>query len=554
MSNTINVARRCAQGLLILTSLSALILCPHSKVEESFQLQATHDVYYHGLQSIATYDHLQYPGVVPRTFVGPLILATLCRLVTMLLYPILDVAAHPLAVQMVARGLLLTLVCHAWFRMAEAASTGSASCCWRGTYLLLLTAVQFHMPFYASRMLPNTFALVLVLHAYSDWLLSAAETKVSSSTSSNRLIQRSAVWLVTATAIFRCDVLLLLFSVGLVWLIQQQLTMLQALRLGILTGIACLAITVPLDSYMWQTFPIWPEGQVFYYNTVMGKSSDWGVSPWYWYLTSALPKAMLLTTLLLPFAILRLPEKVASLFYQKSSRSSKSNNDKELSTLDTTMLPYLVAATAFIGLYSCLGHKEMRFMFPIMPILNLAAAVGLERLHQVAFTSSTVTTVKDKVVSSPSSWLAKVVYIGALLGCCGVTLVASLAFIGVSRHNYPGGTALQLLVKHTRQQQSASQDREILVHLDVAAAMTGVSLFGQRAAGSTYSFVKAGYEEELANTADDYSRFTHLLSETKDIDGFRVIATSPGHPRLDWRMGRIATEDGIYVLERIISD
>ncbi len=36
--------------------------------------------------------------------------------------------------------------------------------------LLLLTAVQFHLPFYMTRPLPNTFALILTLNAYADWM------------------------------------------------------------------------------------------------------------------------------------------------------------------------------------------------------------------------------------------------------------------------------------------------------------------------------------------------------------------------------------------------
>jgi alpha-1,6-mannosyltransferase len=62
-----------ASILLIAVALADLLLCPHSKVEESFQLQATHDLFYHGIgpawrqfvgeESVALpYDHLQYPG------------------------------------------------------------------------------------------------------------------------------------------------------------------------------------------------------------------------------------------------------------------------------------------------------------------------------------------------------------------------------------------------------------------------------------------------------------------------------------------------------------
>ena len=41
--------RNSCAALLLVTSLVALYTCPHSKVEESFNLQASHDLYYYGL-------------------------------------------------------------------------------------------------------------------------------------------------------------------------------------------------------------------------------------------------------------------------------------------------------------------------------------------------------------------------------------------------------------------------------------------------------------------------------------------------------------------------
>ncbi|CAG8448150.1 12825_t:CDS:10 [Acaulospora colombiana] len=54
-----------------------IVLCPFTKVEESFNLQATHDIIEYGISptSLEQFDHFEFPGVVPRTFVGPLLLS-----------------------------------------------------------------------------------------------------------------------------------------------------------------------------------------------------------------------------------------------------------------------------------------------------------------------------------------------------------------------------------------------------------------------------------------------------------------------------------------------
>jgi alpha-1,6-mannosyltransferase len=72
--------------LIPISILIHLFISPYTKVEESFNIQATHDIIAHGIPTnsadqffSANYDHVSFPGSVPRTFVGAVMLAGLSR-------------------------------------------------------------------------------------------------------------------------------------------------------------------------------------------------------------------------------------------------------------------------------------------------------------------------------------------------------------------------------------------------------------------------------------------------------------------------------------------
>lgn len=74
------IAQTLLDGVFPALVLVHLFAAPYSKVEEAFNLEATYDVLKYGVSREAVkhqYDHVTFPGPVPRTFLGAVSLAGL---------------------------------------------------------------------------------------------------------------------------------------------------------------------------------------------------------------------------------------------------------------------------------------------------------------------------------------------------------------------------------------------------------------------------------------------------------------------------------------------
>ncbi|KHN93856.1 GPI mannosyltransferase [Metarhizium album ARSEF 1941] len=405
-----------------------ILVAPHTKVEESFNLQAAHDVLIYGTPTsniherfVQTYDHLSFPGAVPRTFIGAVLLAGLSQ-------PFIALVGFRHA-QLVVRCVLalFNASCLLVFRNAVQQAYGKGT----GRWWTALMMSQFHLVYYLGRTLPNMFAFGLTTLAFALLLPKASPAQIN-------VRARQALSILTfAGVVFRSEIAILVLTTSVYLLLTNQLTLRTITLVGAFSAAASLLISVPIDSYFWQK-PLWPELWGFFFNAVQGSSSDWGTSPWHYYLTSALPR-LLLNPLALPLILL-------SAFHPALSRQTKA-----------LLLPSL----SYIAIYSLQPHKETRFIFYAVPPLVLSASLSANYIS-------------TRVSKSPIFKLATYTLILSILA----TLSASTGMLLLSSLNYPGGEALTQL--YSLADKNATP---IAVHADVLACMTGITLFNQNKHG-----------------------------------------------------------------------
>ncbi|KAA1476212.1 alpha-1,6-mannosyltransferase subunit [Dentipellis sp. KUC8613] len=472
------------------TAWAHVLLAPYTKVEESFNLHATHDILFYGVSppALPNYDHFTFSGAVPRSFLGSLALAYIST-------PVIHLATHfellssKFDTQVLIRLVLATLnalpLC--LLRRAVGRRFGRPT----GLLFALLTSTQFHLPFWMGRTLPNMFALVFVNLA-TYFLINRSP---NSPRPSSCQTQTALALLIFATATLRAELAPFLGFVTLQSLFNGTLRLRRAIVAGLLSIGSYTALTIGVDTYFWAApTPLWPELASLRFNIYEGKSADWGVSPAHAYISTHLPKLLLGAFPLALFGLL----------------------------IDSRVRSLSIPSLALIAAMSAIGHKEWRFVVYAIPVLNIAAARGAHWMMS----------------RRKGSFFGRILFLAAS-GLILANCLATAILTRTSMANYPGGTALAQF------NALLAPRANVHVHISNLAAQTGASLFLQTHAPPYPAFIDASsannwtYDKTEDLSARDLAAMpglTHAITEAPLGRGWTVVDVVKGFER--WALQR----------------
>ncbi|KAI9834849.1 MAG: hypothetical protein M1819_002757 [Sarea resinae] len=147
------------------------------------------------------------------------------------------------------------------------------------------------------------------------------------------------------------------------------------IREGLLCGTLVLLLSALTDRWYYQTWTF-PPLRFLYFNLAQSLAVFYGRNVWHYYLTQGLP---LLLTTALPFAIVALWGALA-LRWRKSASNRGGLGESVRFQLSVTVVVVTVAL-------SLIAHKEVRFIYPLLPMLHVVSSGPLEEFFSSSSSS-----------------------------------------------------------------------------------------------------------------------------------------------------------------------
>ena len=247
-------------------------------------------------------------------------------------------------------------LCEAFFarRVALAAGTPVAWLTWS---LLTTSAGMYHA---AVAFLPSSFAMLLLMNAWSAWIVGDFAI---------------AIWCVATSAILGWPFAAVVACGPLALDAMAHIGPARFVKHALCAAAALIVPSAALDSWLYGR-PILAFLNILLYNSSASSGAGaqlYGVEPWHYYLQNLALNfnAALLAALAAP------PLLVAQAVIERSSKGGGS---------DGAALPPLRILLVLSGLYawllffSAVPHKEERFMYPVYPLLCFGAAVAIRAI------------------------------------------------------------------------------------------------------------------------------------------------------------------------------
>ena len=158
-------------------------------------------------------------------------------------------------------------------------------------------------------------------------------------------------FLVVISFMIRCTSIIGFAPIVLIKIFEDK-SLYTYVQAGLFIAIPTFILLIAIDSYYYECFTFVPYN-FLQQNIVENVSAQFGVSPVYYYFTYSFPH----------FLNLLYPISMSAIAYNIYS------------TLENRQFPYMpMFWLTYISVFSAIGHKEDRFLLPLMPIIFLLSA------------------------------------------------------------------------------------------------------------------------------------------------------------------------------------